>query len=105
MSLTQDLSLILQGFKALGDPIRLEILERLRAQELCVCELCDVLDLKQSKLSFHLKILKESELVLTRQEGRWIYYRLNLAQFIALESYLAEYRRFGEILPARPCAD
>ncbi|ANV86528.1 MULTISPECIES: ArsR/SmtB family transcription factor [unclassified Picosynechococcus] len=105
MSLTQDLTLILQGFKALGDPIRLEILERLRAQELCVCELCDVLDLKQSKLSFHLKILKESELVLTRQEGRWIYYRLNLAQFIALESYLAAYRRFGEILPARPCAD
>ncbi|QCS49211.1 winged helix-turn-helix transcriptional regulator [Picosynechococcus sp. PCC 11901] len=105
MSLTQDLTLILQGFKALGDPIRLEILERLRAQELCVCELCDVLDLKQSKLSFHLKILKESELVLTRQEGRWIYYRLNLAQFIALESYLAAYRRFGEILPARPCTD
>ncbi|ANV83450.1 transcriptional regulator [Picosynechococcus sp. PCC 7003] len=105
MPLTQDLTLILQGFKALGDPIRLEILERLRVQELCVCELCDVLDLKQSKLSFHLKILKESELVLTRQEGRWIYYRLNLAQFIALEAYLAEYRRFGEILPARPCAD
>ncbi|BAW95754.1 arsenical resistance operon repressor, ArsR family [[Synechococcus] sp. NIES-970] len=108
MIVTQDrieTTTLLQGFKAIADPIRLEILERLRTQELCVCELCDVLGLKQSKLSFHLKILKESELVLTRQDGRWIYYRLNLAQFIALETYLATYRRFGEILPARPCPD
>ncbi|MEB3224987.1 MAG: metalloregulator ArsR/SmtB family transcription factor [Synechococcus sp.] len=105
MAITSNPTLALQGFKALADPIRLEILERLRAQELCVCELCDVLDLKQSRLSFHLKILKESELVLARQEGRWIYYRLNLAQFIALETYLAEYRRFGEVLPARTCSD
>lgn len=95
---------LIDGFKALADPLRVHILELLRVQELCVCELCDALETKQSKLSFHLKILKDSELVLTRQEGRWIYYRLNIAQFLALESYLAEYRRLAEILPARTCA-
>jgi ArsR family transcriptional regulator len=94
---------LLSGFHALSDPLRLQILERLRDRELCVCELCETLDVSQSKLSFHLKTLKEAQLVLTRQEGRWIYYRLNLAQFITLEEYLAGYRRFSPVLPARSC--
>ncbi|MEG4029305.1 MULTISPECIES: metalloregulator ArsR/SmtB family transcription factor [unclassified Microcoleus] len=93
------------GFHALSDPLRLQILELLREQELCVCDLCDRLSVPQPKLSFHLKTLKEAGLVCSRQEGRWIYYSLNLAQFIALEQYLAEYRRFSQILPARPCSD
>lgn len=100
---TPDLTPLIESFKALGDPIRVQILELLRTQELCVCELCDALAIKQSKLSFHLKILKESDLVLTRQAGRWTYYRLNLAQLLTLESYLAEYRRFAPILPTRSC--
>jgi ArsR family transcriptional regulator len=41
--------------------------------------------------------------VRTRQEGRWIYYSLNLPQFVVLEQYLAEFRRFSSILPARRC--
>src|SRR6476659_2854887 len=86
---------IVAGFHALSEPLRLQVLELLREQELCVCELCEVLDVTQSKLSFHLKALKEAELVRARQEGRWIYYSLNLAQFVALEQYLAEYRRFS----------
>jgi ArsR family transcriptional regulator, arsenate/arsenite/antimonite-responsive transcriptional repressor len=93
------------GFHALSDPIRLQVLELLRSQELCVCELCEQLETTQSKLSFHLKTLKEAGLVRARQEGRWIYYSLNLAQFIALEEYLATYRRFGAILPARICSE
>ncbi len=91
------------GFHALSDPLRLMVLELLREQELCVCELCDRLGTTQSKLSFHLKTLKEANLVRARQEGRWIYYSLNLPQFVVLEQYLAEYRRFSPILPARPC--
>lgn len=91
------------GFHALSEPLRLQILELLREQELCVCELCDHLGTSQSKLSFHLKTLKEAQLVRTRQEGRWIYYSLNLTQFVALEQYLSEFRRFSPILPARPC--
>lgn len=97
--------LIAAGFHALSDPLRIQILELLREQELCVCELCDRLLVSQSKLSFHLKTLKEAGLVRSRQEGRWIYYSLNLAQFIALEQYLSEYRRCGQILPARPCSE
>ena len=93
------------GFHALSDPIRLQVLELLRSQELCVCELCDRLGVTQSKLSFHLKNLKEAELVRSRQEGRWIYYSLNLSQFVLLEQYLSEFRRFSPILPARPCQD
>lgn len=101
--LAEDLTTLVSGFRALGDPLRLQILDLLRSQELCVCELCEKLDTSQSKLSFHLKTLKEAGLVQPRQEGRWIYYKLNLAQFAALEQYLAEYRRFSPALPARTC--
>ncbi|MEG5138210.1 MULTISPECIES: ArsR/SmtB family transcription factor [unclassified Microcoleus] len=97
--------LVSAGFHALSDPLRIQILELLREQELCVCDLCDRLLVSQSKLSFHLKTLKEAALVRSRQEGRWIYYSLNLAQFLALEQYLSDYRRCGQILPARPCSD
>jgi ArsR family transcriptional regulator len=90
-------------FRALADPLRIQIIELLRNQELCVCELCEKIDVSQSKLSFHLKNLKEANLVTSRQQGRWIYYSLNLAQFVIIEQYLAEYRRFGAILPAKSC--
>ncbi|NET54528.1 MAG: helix-turn-helix transcriptional regulator, partial [Merismopedia sp. SIO2A8] len=82
---------------------RIQVLELLRSQELCVCELCERLKVTQSKLSFHLKNLKQAELVRTRQEGRWIYYSLNLSQFVVLEQYIADYRRFSQILPSRSC--
>ena len=102
-SITQGSTQIWAVFRALSDPLRLQIIESLRSQELCVCELCEKLQVSQSKLSFHLKNLKEANLVHSRQEGRWIYYSLNLAQFIILEQYLAEYRRFGCIAPAKRC--
>ena len=94
---------IASGFRALADPLRLQIIELLRSQELCVCELCDKLEVNQSKLSFHLKNLKGAGLVSSRQDGRWMYYCLNLPQFMALEQYLSEYRRFADIVPAKNC--
>ncbi|ACK71734.1 transcriptional regulator, ArsR family [Gloeothece citriformis PCC 7424] len=102
---SSDLTTVLTSFHALSDPIRLQIIDLLRSQELCVCELCEKLNLAQSKLSFHLKTLKEAKLLFSRQEGRWIYYRLNLAQFLILEEYLSELRRFASIFPARSCQD
>jgi ArsR family transcriptional regulator, arsenate/arsenite/antimonite-responsive transcriptional repressor len=63
-------------FHALSDPIRLSILEMLRGGERCVCDLQDDLDAAQSKLSFHLKVLKEAGLVSDRREGRWSYYTI-----------------------------
>ena len=96
---------IAAGFHALSDPLRVQVIELLRQRELCVCELCEQLGVSQSKLSFHLKTLKEAGLVRARQEGRWIYYSLNLSQFVVLEQYLAEYRRFSPILPGRSCQE
>jgi ArsR family transcriptional regulator, arsenate/arsenite/antimonite-responsive transcriptional repressor len=96
---------IVAGFHALSDPLRIQVLDLLRDRELCVCDLCEALDVSQSKLSFHLKTLKEAQLVRARQEGRWIYYSLNLSQFVVLEQYLAEFRRFSPILPTRACSD
>ncbi|MEC4812446.1 MAG: metalloregulator ArsR/SmtB family transcription factor [Scytonema sp. PMC 1069.18] len=97
--------IIVVGFHALSDPLRVRVLELLRDHELCVCDLCDALGVTQSKLSFHLKTLKEAGLVCSRQEGRWIYYSLNLPQFVVLEQYLSEFRRFSQILPTRACKD
>jgi len=94
---------IVFGFKALSEPLRVQIIELLRNREMCVCDLCDRLDIAQSKLSFHLKTLRESGLISGRQEGRWMYYSLNLSQFARLERYLAEVRRYSPILPARVC--
>ncbi len=93
------------SFHALSDPIRLQVLELLRSQELCVCDLSEALKINQSKLSFHLKVLKEAHIVQSTQEGRWAYYRLNLAQLIVLEEYLAQFRRCSPILPPRVCED
>lgn len=94
------------SFQALSDPLRIKIIELLRSQELCVCDLCEQLDhVSQSKLSFHLKTLKDAGLVRARQESRWIYYSLNLVKFVELEQYLAEYRRFSAILPLRTCSN
>lgn len=94
---------IMSGFRALSDTIRINVLELLRTRELCVCEISEVLDISQSKLSFHLKTLKEANLVHSRQQGKWTYYSLNLSQLVILEQYLAEFRRNTVLLPTRLC--
>lgn len=96
---------LVAGFHALSDPIRIQTVELLQNQEMCVCDLCEVLGVTQSKLSFHLKALKEANLVRTRQEGRWIYYSLNLPQFVVLEQYLADIRRLSSMTSARSCPE
>jgi len=63
-------------FHALSDKTRLEIVERLASGERCVCELTGDLDAAQSRLSFHLRTLKDAGLVTDRREGRWAYYSL-----------------------------
>ena len=63
-------------FHALSDETRLAVLDMLRGGERCVCELQDALDAAQSRLSFHLKVLKDAGLVSDRKEGRWSYYAL-----------------------------
>ena len=66
-------------FKALCDPKRLAILEQLRSGEKCACVLQEPMDLTQSGLSYHMKILCDSGLVVSRQEGKWTHYRLRVS--------------------------
>jgi ArsR family transcriptional regulator, arsenate/arsenite/antimonite-responsive transcriptional repressor len=72
-----DISRSARLFHALSDETRLSIIQRLRLGERCVCDLTDALDAAQSRLSFHLKVLKDSGLVTDRRDGRWMYYTLN----------------------------
>ena len=91
-----------QLLKALADPLRLQVMEALSGGERCVCDLTGDLGLAQSKLSFHLKVLKEAGLLADRQEGRWIYYRLKAEPLAQLQLWLAELTR-GCQTPALPC--
>lgn len=68
-------------FHALSDETRLEIIDQLQGGERCVCELTDTLDAAQSRLSFHLKVLKDAGLIVDRREGRWSYYELRREAF------------------------
>ncbi|HET6579379.1 MAG TPA: metalloregulator ArsR/SmtB family transcription factor [Gemmatimonadales bacterium] len=84
-------------FRALSDQTRLSILNRLRHGERCVCDLTDALDAAQSRLSFHLKVLKDAGLVTDRREGRWMYYTVNAEA-------LAETAELLEALASTPSA-
>lgn len=64
-------------FKAFCDEKRLRILELLRDGEKCACKLLESLDILQSALSYHMKILVESGVVESRQDGKWTYYKIS----------------------------
>ena len=63
-------------FHALSDETRLAIVKRLAGGERCVCDLQDLLDAAQSRLSYHLKTLKDAGLISDRRDGRWVHYSL-----------------------------
>ncbi|WP_422528773.1 As(III)-sensing metalloregulatory transcriptional repressor ArsR [Serratia fonticola] len=68
----------LQLFKNLSDETRLGIVLLLKEMgELCVCDLCTVLEQSQPKISRHLAMLRESRLLLDRKNGKWVHYRLS----------------------------
>lgn len=64
-------------FKAFCDPNRLQILELLRSGEKCACVLLENLKIGQSTLSYHMKILCDSGVVVSRTEGKWTHYRIS----------------------------
>ena len=90
--------------RALAEPIRLQVVQTLQHGERCVCDLTGDLDLAQSKLSFHLKVLKEAGLIRSRQEGRWIYYRLEPSALMLLRDWLDQLA-VGCCTQAAPCCD
>lgn len=64
-------------FKALGDPSRLRIIYVLSKTELCVCDIATLLDMTQSSISHHLRVLRNLNLVKFRKEGRMVVYSLD----------------------------
>ena len=94
-----------RAFHALSDETRLRLIERLRAGEQCVCDLTESLETAQSRLSFHLRVLKDAGLVTDRRAGRWVYYALDVAALDTLLDFLAglKPRRGGLRLAPRRC--
>jgi ArsR family transcriptional regulator, arsenate/arsenite/antimonite-responsive transcriptional repressor len=72
--------------QALADPIRLTVMYALLSQPLCVCVIKEVIKIADSKLSYHLNILKEQELISGEQQGNWIIYRITDRGRQALEN-------------------
>ena len=103
-------------FKGLADPIRLRIAVLLLGQELCVCDLMEVLKVPQSTVSRHMSRMKTSGLVTDRRSGKWVYYRLadtplvgelrlSLQRHLTSESpYRQELVTLKKYLATRKCA-
>lgn len=77
MNGTNNFSEDVKIFKALSDEKRLAILDCLKSGEKCACVLIEYMSMGQSALSYHMKILCESGIVVSRQEGKWTHYSLS----------------------------
>ena len=75
--MTSDYGQAARVFKALGDENRLQILGLLQSGEKCACKLLDALQIGQSTLSHHMKILCDSGIVTSREEGKWTHYQIS----------------------------
>ncbi|MBB4693507.1 ArsR/SmtB family transcription factor [Paractinoplanes abujensis] len=67
-----------QAFKALGDPIRLQMMSMIASAdggEICVCDITPAFEISGPTISHHLKVLKESGLVTAERRASWVYYR------------------------------
>lgn len=91
-------------FKAFCDEKRIAILELLRSGEKCACVLIEQMDIGQSSLSYHMKILCESGIVESRQEGKWTHYRLSRSGSRHAEDLLKKITTpYAEQQPRRCC--
>ncbi len=77
-------------FKAIGDENRLEILALLRGGERCACKLLEDLQISQSTLSHHMKLLCDAGLVASRKEGKWVHYSIEPDASFDLQQMLGE---------------
>ena len=82
-----DATIVARWFHALSDETRVQIVEMLSHKERCVCELEQVLKVAQSRLSFHLKVLKDAALISDRREGRWMFYGLERETLDQIAAY------------------
>jgi ArsR family transcriptional regulator len=77
--------------KALGDPVRLQVVDVLRrhAGKVCVCELVPLFDISQPTLSHHLKKLREADIVDSERRGLWAYYYVKPQALEELSEWLS----------------
>lgn len=81
---------VAQLFHALSDETRVRVIDMLASGEKCVCDLQDAVGAAQSRLSFHLKVLREAGLVNDRRAGRWNFYSLRPEVLDQMAGYLQE---------------
>ena len=77
-------------FKALGDENRIRILKLLHSGEKCACKLLEELNISQSTLSHHMKILCDAGIVAGRKEGKWMHYSISCEGVCSLRTMLRE---------------
>jgi ArsR family transcriptional regulator, arsenate/arsenite/antimonite-responsive transcriptional repressor len=75
-------------FKALSDSNRLLIIESILEGEICACKVLEKLQISQSTLSYHMKILCDTGIVFSRKEGKWMHYSLSKVKFEELKELL-----------------
>ncbi len=92
-------------FKAFADEKRLAILSILKQGELCVCELTEQLQLGQSALSYHLKILLVSKIIKAREKGKWTFYSIDEEARITISEHLLDLTRLCSIAHGSPDHD
>lgn len=83
-------AVLLERFQAVAEETRMGIVQLLAHGERCVCELQDAMDAAQSRLSFHLRKLKDAGVVSDRREGRWVYYSLVPEALEEMQEFLDE---------------
>lgn len=81
-------------FKSLADETRLKIIDMLSNDELCACKILENFEITQPTLSYHMKILCDSGLVVGKREGAWMRYSLNSEQIELVKGFLT--RSLGE---------
>lgn len=79
-------------FKALSDPVRLEILNMLRSRRMNAGEIADKFDLSKATISHHLKILKDQDLIYEEKEKNFIYYELNTSVFEEILTWIVKFK-------------
>ena len=72
-----DMELCASYLKALGDPVRLQVVRALRTGPLSVSDIAQLLDMDLGNVSHHLRVLYHAKLVTTARDGKFIYYKLN----------------------------
>lgn len=86
--------------KALGDPTRAHIFDMLKGGEMCACKILDAFSITQPTLSYHMKMLSDSNLVKVEKDGKWNHYSLN---WLVVDELTAFLNRKSSLLSVKTC--